>query len=157
MIEQFSLDSLGAVVVEMYLSFQLAVAVAWLFISDVCPNDLKLDNQHGIVNSSKFGLVLFQPSIPLSFFYTFLSQVCYSNQYPFRIISPIPLCFCFVKAPWLSRHRLSRQDPFLWVSGSCRVDTKYRNRKTSLANVASLVDQYGIRFIYHSHIIISMI
>ena len=34
-IEQFSLDSLGAVVVEMYLSFQLAVAVAWLFRNDV--------------------------------------------------------------------------------------------------------------------------
>lgn len=119
-------------------------------------NDLKLDNQHGIVNSSKFGSVLFQASILYSFV-VFLG-VSFSAvllwPVPFQDHLPNPTMLLLCQGSLAFPIQAVQTGPFFcgWVGRVAWIQNT--NRKSSLANLASLVDQYGNRFIYHSYIII---
>lgn len=163
-IEQFSLDSLGAVVVEMYLSFQLAVAVAWhvflwwwkKFISDVCHQ--WFETWQPTLNSQQFKVrVSAFPTIYSLFFCRFSTRFflrCVTLTSTLSGSSPQSHdAFALSRLPGFPDTGCPDRTLFCgWVGRVAWIQNT--NRKSSLANLASLVDQYGNRFIYHSYIII---
>ena len=119
-------------------------------------NDLKLDNQHGIVNSFKVRVSAF-PTIYSLFFCRFSTCFflrCVTLTSTLSGSSPQShYAFALSRLPGFPDTGCPDRTLFLWVSGGVAW-IQNTNRKSSLANLASLVDQYRNRFIYHSYIII---